>query len=182
MQYPDKPGDHPPADASQPLPPYGTYQVPRSNQPSQRRPGTVSGAAILTIVMSSISIVCGLIAVIASAPMADYIADHPRDFDVRPQDVENPANIMFGLIAFSALLIIFAITAIVFAAFVMKRQQWARVILTVLTAVTILFGAIGSVALVGAPWFISGIIVVVLLYTGGANSWFAPENTRDTGY
>src|SRR5699024_10973385 len=133
MQYPDKPGDHPPADASQPLPPYGTYQVPRSNQPSQRRPGTVSRAAILTIVMSSTSIVCGFVAVIPSAPLVDHIADHPRDFGVRPQGVENPANIMFGLIALSGLLISFAITASGFAAFVMTRHQWARVILTVLT-------------------------------------------------
>lgn len=179
MQYPDEPGN---ASAAQPLPPYGSYQAPRSNRPSQKRPGTVSGAVGITIVMSSISIVCGIIAIIASAPMVDYMTDHPQDFDLTRQDIENPDNLTFGFIALSAMLIIFAVIAIVFAVFVLKRQQWARVILTVFAALTILLGAVGSIMIIGAPWLITGIIVVVLLYTGGANTWFAFENAGDTRY
>lgn len=182
MQYPDEPGDRSPADASQPLPPYSTYRVPGANRPPRQRPGTVTGAAVITIVMSSISIVCGIIAIIASTPLVNYMTEHPGNFDLNPQDVENPGNLTFSFIALSVLLVIFAIIAILFAVFVLKRHQWARVILTVLAAVTILCGAVGSVMIIGAPWLITGIIVVILLYTGGANTWFAFEDARDMRY
>src|SRR5699024_7226884 len=101
MQYPDEPGDRSPADASQPLPPYSTYRVSGANRPARHRPGSISGAGVTTIVMSSISIVCGIIAIIASAPLINYMTEHPRDFDLNPRDVENPGNLTFNFIALS---------------------------------------------------------------------------------
>lgn len=124
--------------------------------------------------MSGLTIILGILGIFGSSSWVDYMVDHPSQFELTREEVQNSDDIKIGLIFISALLIFFSIAAIAMAICVLKRQQWARILLTILTGLTILASAIASLVLIGIPWLVVSIVVVMLLFAGGANAWFSP--------
>ena len=57
----------------------------------------------------------------------------------------------------------------------MRGSGVARVVLTILAIVTVLFGLFFTVfgSGFGLPWAITGGLVLVLLFVGDASAWFA---------
>lgn len=173
QQAAEQPPHQPPASGTGgSLPPYASYQASSTARPATRRPGTVTGAAWTTIALSGISILCGIAGLIGASPFVDYMVEHPDEFELSASEIEEASFIKVFYIVTAIVLIAFAGFAIAMAICTLKRQNWARIILTVLSSFTILVGGLASILFAGIPWVIAGITVIVLLYVGGANAWF----------
>ena len=80
--------------------------------------------------------------------------------------------------------VVWSLSAIVLGVLTLKRKNWARVMLVVSAAVTALFSLLGITSGLSALTLIAAVAVIVLLFTGGANQWFArrrPEQQLPTG-
>ena len=66
-----------------------------------------------------------------------------------------------------------ALVAVLLAVLVLRRSNIARILLVISSAGCILAGLIGVLAIVPVLWLIAAIVVIVLLFTGGANPWFS---------
>eukprot|EP01031_Cornospumella_fuschlensis_P019094 gene19094-23392_t len=69
--------------------------------------------------------------------------------------------------------VFWCISAIVLGVLTLRRRNWARIMLVVSSAVTALFSLLGITSGISALTLIAAIAVIVLLFTGGANQWFA---------
>jgi len=170
--------------------PYGSYQPnPAPSWPGgpgqhptftvDRRPGTVTAAAVVTMVLSALALIAGL--VFAAVSLADR--EEIRRQLLQNQSVHNGSystsdvnSILRVLTVSSVVVIVLSVVAIVLAIGVLRRSRSARILLTVLAAITIIPAVLASFGLVGLPWLAGTITVIVLLYVGGANPWFARRN------
>src|SRR5699024_3152013 len=116
-----------------------------------------------TVVMSSISILSSIAAIIYSAQTYNF--DNPY---LKPKFGTNP----YTIIPISVVVIVGSAIAIFTATRVLQWQPQARTGLTVLAGITIFFGAFASLLLVGIPWLATGIIVVLNLHKSDATAWF----------
>lgn len=163
--------------------PYGTpaygppsgYPQPGYGRPYSPdiRPATVTVAAWITIVLSALSVLAGLGAVLGGSALVEYMRDHPDEAGLSAADLRNLDDAKLGFAAAGVVLIFFSLVAIAVAVLVLKRHNWARVTLVVLAGITAVAGLAGTVtALFGALWLIGAIAVIVCLFAGGANAWF----------
>jgi len=150
---------------------YGAPPVP------QQRPGTVTAAAIVTIVMASLTGLLWLIVGIAFAASRDQIEDalvsDPQwaSLNVSTEDLDTFSSALIG-IAFAIVLL--CVVAIVLAIQVLRGRNWARIILVImsgLTAVLALLMVFGQ-AWIAVVWLVAAAAVVALLFAGGAGAWF----------
>ena len=140
------------------------------------RPTTVSVAAWVTIALSALCILCGAIAALGSSALVDYMRENPVEAGLSSSDMQNLDDAELGFVVIGITMVFSGIAAIVVAAFVLKRQNWARITLVVMAGVTVLFGIPGAImTFIGTLWLLGAIAVIVLLFVGGANAWFAPQ-------
>jgi hypothetical protein len=129
-----------------------------------KRPGTLTAAAVITIVMSGIAfVVMGAFALWFLADRdgmetSDFMIDFALDMDMTPDD----ATSFFGI--YSVIATLLAAAAIVLAVMLLQDKQ-VRIPLVVLSAITILMGIATIV------WTIAAILVIVFCFVGGANAW-----------
>jgi hypothetical protein len=151
--------------------PYG--QQPYGQQPGgDRRPGTVTAAAWITIVLSAITAALfgftGLGLFIARDQVITEMERVPEF-----QDANIDADAAVGvLVAVILGLVVWAIIAIVLAVLVMRRSNVARILLVISSAVVALFSLLGVTSGVSAVTLVAAIAVIVLLFVGGAGAWF----------
>jgi hypothetical protein len=186
------------APTGQPGPPSGYPQQPYPQQPypqqpygapayppqyagygpinPDRRPGTVTAAAITTIVLSSITGLLTLLGLIGLLVSKDEFLDAFRD----AMDEEGVSSSDFDLdAAYGAVVAVvggfalWCLIAVVLAIFVLRRSNGARITLVVSSAMTALVSLLAIGTLVSVVTLIGAIAVIVLLFTGGANDWFA---------
>jgi len=192
-------GEQPPPPApppyGQPVPqqPYGSPSYPTTygQQPYSPpaygvmgrdpnvRPGTVTTAAVITMVLSGL---CALLFLGATAVMGvakddvlDAIGDEVRkqDGSFTQADLESAYGVVIGVMIVMA---IWCLIAIVLGVLVLKRSNVARILLVVSASVAALISlvAIGSGASVVT--LAGSIAVIVTLFTGGANEWFRTKH------
>ena len=163
-------------------PPYGQqpYQSP-SPYPT-KRPGLVTAASVITIVMSLLTgavwIIFGALALAASdSELVDLynsseIQEGMGDANISLQDFQNSVT-GFG-IAFLVIGIIMLI-AVLPAIGVLRGGGASRIILVVFSALTVLVGLFFTVAGsgTGIPWVLAGGLVIAFLFMGDSGSWFA---------
>ncbi len=166
--YPEQPAYPPPGGwqpPSQP-PPYA-----RIGGPPGRRPTTVTVAAVLTWLFSGIATV-GYLAVIAllladRTQLVNRLTSDPQFRNLNITDTQMIAAVW----VVSAMVILWAVAAMVLAFLAFRGHNWARIVLVVSAAITFV------VCLAAFPFGLAHMIVagavVVLLFTGGANDWFA---------
>lgn len=171
-------------DPYQPNQPYGE---PYPQQPQQwgapqqqwqgdtapsRRPGTVLAACIVTWICAGITfLVGGLFALFGAVARDDLIKEFRSDeeFMKAIDDVGLTIdNVADGIVWAGVVSAVLALLAIIAAIFVLRRSSAARILLTVLSGLTVLITAIAFIPLVIGP-----VVVIVLMYVGGANAWFA---------
>ena len=153
--------------------PYG-QQPPPSPYPL-KRPGTVTAAAVITIVLSGLATVFwGLIMLavtIATQDVYDGLADDPNfremfdQFEVTPDDVKTFV-LVTGLI-----IVVFSLVAIIVSVMVLRGSGVGRFLLTLLSIPTALLGLVFFP--IGLLWTGLAITVLVMLFVGEAGAWFA---------
>lgn len=171
QQNPYSQPTQPPAYGQQPA--YGPgYAGPGTD----KRPGSVTGAAVITLIFSGLSLLLYafvLIAlIVAKDEVLDAITQSPdfEDFGISPDSA-------FGaIVAFVAVFLVWCVIACVLAVLVLRRSNAARIALVVSSAMTAVFSLLGIGSLVSAITLLAGIAVIVLLFVGGANDWFKGRN------
>lgn len=165
--------------------PYGSYQphvAPGWAGPGgpptftvDRRPGSVTAAAVITMVLSGLALVGGI--VFAAIGLADRDGLHKQLVEsqsFRDQySTDDIDTVITVLVVMSIITVVLALVAIVLAIGVLRRSRVARILLTVLAGITAVPSIFASIGVVGLPWLFGTILVIVLLYVGGANRWFA---------
>lgn len=163
-------------------PSYGQYGYGQPSPYPTRRPGTVTAAAWITIIMSALTgglwalIGIGLLA--AGDSVSDGILDEPEgrqfleDVDITAAQFRDGVEVagVVGLVAGLLML-----SAIIPAVMVLRGSNAGRVLLTVCAAVSVLIGLFFTVtgAFFGLIWVVAAGAVIALLFVGEAGSWFA---------
>ncbi|CAM3317004.1 hypothetical protein NODU109028_11125 [Nocardioides dubius] len=175
-------------DPQQPGQPYGQqpYGEPYPQQQQQwgapqqqwgetdpnRRPGTVLAAGIVTWICAGIAFAIGGLFGLFGAVARDDLIKELRSDDEFMKAIDDLGitidNVADGVVWVGFGTALLALLAIITAVFVVRRSSAARILLTVLSGVTVLITAIGFIPLVIGP-----VVVIVLMYVGGANAWFA---------
>ncbi len=152
---------------------YGGYQQPGPT----RRPGTVTAAAVTTFVLSGLMTLVFGIAVIAVTVAGDEIArEFNRSFRQESgMEGFSGSGVAAGLTVLMLVLLLWSVIAIVLAALAMKGRNWARITLVVSSAVTAVFALLAITSLLPVIWLVGAVAVIVLLFTGGANEWYAEK-------
>jgi hypothetical protein len=157
-------------------PGYGGYAPP----PSDKRPATVTAAGVITLVTGGLMFVLlaiTLVTVLAAGPDSQYIQDVVDEMarqneayqDFSAQTIVNIAAVGIGIA------LAWTLVAMLLAVFAMRRSNAARIGLVVSAALvcvpTALIGLSGAFAMLvlGAAC----VVVIVCLFAGGANQWYA---------
>ena len=159
--------------------PYG--QQPSYGAPpvqDDRRPGTVTAAAWITIVFSGLTAVLfgftGLALLVARDQVITEMERVPEF-----QDAGIDADAAVGvLVAFILGLVVWAVIALVLAVFVLRRSNVARILLVISSAVVALLSLLGITSGVSAITLIASVATIVLLFVGGAGDWFARKGSQ----
>ena len=161
-------------------PPYGHHGQPPVGD---KRPGTVTAAAWITIVCSALTaVLLGLIAVAFVAARDEFVASFEEewarsgagaDLDVDPEQLAGV------IVAGCLVLAVWALVAVVLAVFVLRRSNVARILLVISAGVVALFSLIGILSGVSIVPLAASAAVIVLLFVGGASDWF--RRTPDAG-
>lgn len=160
------PGQQPPP------PPYGTDP--------DKRPGTVLAAALITIILSALTALIGLATAIVASVKRDWIKSHVLNdptYNFDRNDVDRAINVLIGV---SVALVVLSLVAIVVAVFVLRRSNVARILLVILSGITIVGSGLSITSLLSAVTLVGAIVVIVLLFVGGSNAWF--RRTRIVPY
>ncbi|MGH1562223.1 hypothetical protein [Mumia sp. DW29H23] len=160
--------------------PQSSYPIPHD---PDSRPTTVTIAAWVTIVTSALTALGWVLVGVAMDWMIEEMRKNPGDFDLSPGDVTAIEDNRGAVYATVVVFIVLSLVAVALAILVLRRLNWARITLVVMSGVTIVVGLVMILSLISVVWIAAGIAVVVLLFTGGANQWFSRSRSEwDTPY
>jgi len=125
---------------------------------------------VITIVMSAIAALGGLLVVVAylvdREGFSDGVASSPA-FSGMPWDPDDVATAIFWMFVVISVL---ALIALVVAIQLLRGSGKMRVPMVILAALTILIGILTLP--LGLVWSAAAIAVIILLFSGGAGAWF----------
>ncbi|TNC42910.1 hypothetical protein [Mumia zhuanghuii] len=150
--------------------PQASYQIPRD---PDARPVTVAMAAWVTIALSVLTILGWVLVAFGLEWMLDEMARNPGDFDLSASDIQSAQDNRALIYAMVVGFIAASVFAIVLSVLVLRRQAWARIALVVMSSLTIITGLGMILSVVALLWIVAAASVIILLFTGGANEWFA---------
>ena len=180
--YGEQPAQNPYGQPAQPAYGQPAYGQPAYGQPAygygapardpHKRPGTVTAAGVITLIVSGLTALFGLFGIVALLiSRSDFLdeLENQQEFDDAGVDADSAFGAVLGVIGVFTL---WCIIACILAIFVMRRSNAARITLVVSSSVAALLSLIGIASLLSAVTLIAAIAVIVLLFTGGANEWF----------
>lgn len=165
--------------------PYGGYGTPAPV--SDKRPATVTIAAVITLVFSLLSAALFGVLAVAFATMSsqadflreleDQLAADPalRDLGV---DVADLADMLAGIFGFCAVV---SLVGVLLGALAFKRSNAVRVLLTIWCALIAVVSLLAIASGVTILTLLASAAVIVLLFVGGANAWYRGRSSRDGG-
>jgi hypothetical protein len=160
---PPPPGSYPSYGSYAPPPPSPSPVVPT------KRPGTLTAAGVMTIVMSGIALLAmGVTAIWYLADRSSLeenndIEDMASNAEVDVQDLVTAIGVISNIAALlSALAIVLGI--------MLLRNKRVRIPLVVLSGIAIVMSLLAFP--IGLLWVIAEILVIVFLFVGGASAWF----------
>jgi hypothetical protein len=191
-QYPSYPGaqggQQPGQYGQQPYgqPQYGqgSYGQGSYGQPGgdMKRPGGVTAAGVITIIMSALSgllwALLGVACLVAGDDIADSLLDEPDVMTELERANVTAGDLRDGITGFGVGFLILGLImlAVIFAAIaLLKGSNVGRIIVVVCAVLTVIAGLIMIGSLISGLWVIAGIAVIVLLFVGDANRWFASK-------
>lgn len=143
---------------------------------SDERPGGVTAAGWITIITSGL---VGLLFGVLTLAMVVAKDSVLREIDKAIQDQggttqDFSAESAFGVVvAILLVVVVWCVIACVLAVFTMRRSNAARIMLIISAVVAGLGSLLGIGSVVTAVPLLACLAVVVLLFVGGANDWFA---------
>jgi O-antigen/teichoic acid export membrane protein len=128
------------------------------------RPATVTAAFWLWIVRSVLSIIAGIVAATVGRGMPQI-----TELSAQEQQVAQGA-----LIAFAVIVIILSLLEALFAYFMYRGRNWARIVVTILAALSLVALITQASASGWLEWVGAALIVVaiILQFTPSANAYF----------
>ena len=145
---------------------------PANGSGSDRRPGTVTAAAWITIVFSGIvAMIFGFTTVGLVVARDQVITEMERVPEFQEANIDADAAVGV-LVAVLLGLVVWSIIAIVLAVFVLRRSNVARILLVISSSVTALFSLLSITSGVSLVLLIAAVATIVLLFVGGAGDWF----------
>lgn len=186
--YGQPPAQQPPAQQqpgpSQPFgqPAYGApqpaYGAPQATP--DKRPGTVTAAGVITIVLSALVVVgCAFAIFGISVARGDIVAEIERQVAADPtleQQLQgfDPSVVVTIMIGVVIGFVVWALVAILLAVLAMRRSNVARIALVVSAVLTGLLSVVPTfTAVFPIVWVLGSVAVVVCLFAGGASRWYA---------
>lgn len=162
------PGWAPPAFDQQPGTPSwaaGTRQDP------DRRPATVTIAAALTWLFAGLTTLVFLLVVAMLMFGQDALVEALRA-DARFDELNVSVDDLLAVVwVASAIALFWSVSALALAVLAFRRVGWARILLAASAAMAALLCLFGLPS--GLLVILPAVATVVLLFTGGANAWFA---------
>jgi len=146
---------------------------------TDQRPGTVTGAAVTTIVLASLGTllfgILGLVALLARDTFAEEMFGATGFENFTESELRDIA-VVIGVVALG--LAVWSLVSIVTASLSLRRHNWARII-TIITSGG--WAALGLFNLVtgnpaGVLMVAAGVTVVILYLVGQANAWYNGKN------
>jgi len=135
---------------------------------TDRRPGTVTAAAVLTWVG------CGLAGagcvLLMALSGADTFMQSFQDGSEGQFTRDEAQGILLGI---GVVGFVWSVVASVLALLTVKRHGWARIVLTVSAVMAALVSLLTILSVVTVVTLVLAVAAVVLLFVGGANDWFA---------
>jgi hypothetical protein len=159
-----------PAYAQQPGYGQPAYGAPMADP--DKRPGTVTAAGIITMILAGLSTLLTGIFLVALIVARDDVLD---EIETQPgfDDTNFTADDLFtAAVVVLAIVTVWCLIATVLGLFVLRRSNVARILLVISCAMTILASLITIASGLTAISLIGAIVVIVLLFTGGAGAWF----------
>ncbi|WP_348789395.1 hypothetical protein [Leifsonia sp. NPDC080035] len=171
-------GSYPPPPAAPPapgaFPAYGATPAAPVAAPTEV-PNTVNIAFWLYIASAVLSVVSGIVTAVTAgsnrAAVMDQIQRQGTNLHGLSLDQVADAAIAFAVTWSIITLIFWALTFVLFAFFMRRGANWARIILTVLTALSLL-NIIATFG-IGALQVIASIVALVLMWLRPSSAWFA---------
>ena len=164
--------------------PYG-QQPTYGQQPAGRRPGTVTAAAWITIVVSGLTAVgLGLMALAFAGFRDEFVQGFEQEWarSGAGTDVDVDAEQLAGVVvAGFVFLAVWALISVVLAIFVLRRSNVARILLVISSAVVAVLSLIGIGSGISIVPLVAAVAVIVLLFVGGAGDWFKGTTPALTG-
>jgi len=176
---------------------YGAQQYPSQQYGSQydqggnyppgggvmKRPGTVTAAAIITMVLSVITggfwLLMGIAFLAGGDSFTDDFLNEPqgRDFvnelNLTDQEFRDAVSAV-GVGALVAGLLMLAVVLVAIG--VLRGSNVARILLVICSVLTLLISILFIPAYgLGLLWMAAAIAVIALLFVGGASQWFASK-------
>jgi hypothetical protein len=134
-----------------------------------RRPATVTVAAALTwVVCGATLLLFGVVALLLIVAQDQLIESVRREVSVQSL---NSSQLLATLWLASAIIMFWCLVAIVLAVLTVQGYSWARFTLVASAVVAAVFTVFTFP--VGLLNTIASVAVIILLFTGGANAWFA---------
>ena len=173
--YSQQYGQQPYGQPAHPQQGYGQPAYGGHGQPaSDRRPATVTAAAVITLVMSGLVLALFALGFVALAVAREDVVDQMRDTgglgDVDPNDIISVLYVVF------AAFIIWCALAMVLAVFALRRSNGARIGLVVSSALAAVLSLIAISSGLSIVSLVACIAVIVCLFAGGAGQWYAGKN------
>jgi len=179
-------GVPPPYYPSQPdpgwaAPAYGQQPQQYAGNPAyardpEKRPTTVTIAALLTWLFAGLTLLAFSVVVVVLLVAKDQFLDQVRQ-DQAFQDLDvSTSNLVAGLWVLSSVIIFWCLASIVLAVFAWRRSNGARITLVVSAASAALFSLLAIASLVSALNMLAAGATVALLFLGGANAWYSRKS------
>ncbi len=169
-------GQAPPQQAWQQGWPPPQPQAPWGQQPTRdpdKRPGTVTAACITTWVGTLlVAALTALIAVALSADRGAFVREFQRQAATAELQV-TVDQVIATAWTMAVVGLVWCLAAAVLAVLAFRRSRGGRIGLAVSAALTALLSLLLILSVVAAIPLLLGIAVLVLLFTGGANDWYA---------
>jgi hypothetical protein len=155
--------------------PYG-QQPAYGQQQAGRRPGTVTAAAWITIIVSGLTAVgLGLMALAFAGFRDEFVQGFEQEWarSGAGTDVDvDPEQLAGVVVAGFVFLAVWALISVVLAIFVLRRSNVARILLVISSGVVAVLSLVGIGSGISIVPLVAAVAVIVLLFVGGAGDWF----------
>jgi hypothetical protein len=150
-----------------------------ATQTAGRRPVTVVVAAALTWLFAGTTALAYLLVVAMILFAKDQVVKVIEQRAPLSGTTLTTNDLIATLWVVSAVVLVWCLAAVVLAFLALRRVAWARILLVVSAAVSAVLSALAATALpVAAVYALAAVVVVVLLFSGGANAWYS-RSPRD---
>ena len=156
--------------------------APPSTSAPGSRPGTVTAAAVLTFIGSTLGLGMGLTLVLGLGLDPDGIREALRDDPSVSSLGWELDRVVAVLWACAALLIGWSVAGLVLGVLVMRRQGWARWALLASAAMTAGVSLLAILSIVAVVPLLMGAVTVGLLLSRSAGAWFSGGSGSGGGY